>query len=75
MKGVGHTEFFMEAPNLLNPERRMLKVMQQDAGKEWTLEAILQACEWKDQAIAVGAGHGSLGSDRICVGSMAPALH
>ncbi len=58
MKGVGHTEFSMEAPNLLNPERRMLKVMQQDAGNEWTLEAILQACEWNDQAIAVGAGHG-----------------
>tara|TARA_B100000614_G_scaffold262525_1_gene296597 strand:+ start:90 stop:1628 length:1539 start_codon:yes stop_codon:yes gene_type:complete len=40
-----------------NPERRMLRVMQQREGN-WTLEEILEACEWDDQAIAVAAGHG-----------------
>ncbi len=48
----------MEAPVLLNPERKMLSVMQSDATKKWSLEEILVACGWKDQAIAVGAGHG-----------------
>ena len=48
----------MEAPVLLNPERKMLSVMQSDASKKWGLEEILVACDWKDQAIAVGAGHG-----------------
>ena len=47
----------MEASVLLNPERRMLKVMQEKAG-EWGLEEILKSCNWSDQAIAVGAGHG-----------------
>ena len=35
----------------------MLKVMQEKAG-EWGLEEILKSCNWSDQAIAVGAGHG-----------------
>jgi phenylalanyl-tRNA synthetase alpha chain len=49
----------MGAPDLLNPERRMLLAMQQDSEKtSWSLEELLEACQWTDQAIAVGAGHG-----------------
>ena len=48
----------MDAPNLLNPERRMLLKMQQTDQPSWSLEQILDACSWADQAIAVGAGHG-----------------
>jgi len=48
----------MDADALLNPERRMLRVMQQKDTKEWNLSEILSACEWTDQAVAVGAGHG-----------------
>lgn len=48
----------MDAPNLLNPERRMLLKMQQSEQTVWSLEEILVACEWSDQAVAVGAGHG-----------------
>ena len=48
----------MDADALLNPERRMLRVMQEKSGHDWTLAEILGACEWIDQAVAVGAGHG-----------------
>ena len=49
----------MGAPNLLNPERRMLRAMQlSDAERTWDLSGILAACDWTDQAVAVGAGHG-----------------
>jgi len=58
LKGVGCTRADMEAPILLNPERRMLKVMQAKGNHTWGLEDILAACDWKDQAVAVGAGHG-----------------
>ena len=42
---------------LTNPERRMLRTLQND-NKNWTLDEVLVACEWDDQAIAVAAGHG-----------------
>ena len=49
----------MGAPNLLNPERRMLRAMQlSDADRSWDLASLLAACDWTDQAVAVGAGHG-----------------
>lgn len=49
----------MGAPDLLNPERRMLRAMQlSEASRSWDLEGILAACDWSDQAVAVGAGHG-----------------
>ena len=48
----------MDAVALLNPERRMLRVMQGKSGHQWTLTEVLTACEWGDQAVAVGAGHG-----------------
>ena len=48
----------MDADALLNPERRMLRVMQGKSGHDWTLAEILSACEWVDQAVAAGAGHG-----------------
>ena len=48
----------MEAENLVNTERRMLKVMLTDSTKVWSLSDILVACDWQDQAIAVGAGLG-----------------
>ena len=49
----------MDAPNLLNPERRMLLTMQREPARaSWNLEQLLEACQWRDQAVAVGAGHG-----------------
>ena len=42
---------------LTNPERRMLRAMQ-TRDDSWTLNEILEICEWDDQAIAVSAGHG-----------------
>ena len=49
----------MGAPDLLNPERRMLRAMQlSEIERSWDLESLLAACEWTDQAVAVGAGHG-----------------
>jgi phenylalanyl-tRNA synthetase alpha chain len=42
---------------LTNPERRMLRALQ-NRHDAWTLEDILSACNWDDQAIAVSAGHG-----------------
>ena len=44
--------------NLVNTERRMLKAMLADSSKVWSLSDILTACDWQDQAIAVGAGLG-----------------
>ncbi|MDP6870240.1 MAG: phenylalanine--tRNA ligase subunit alpha [Candidatus Poseidoniaceae archaeon] len=43
--------------DLTNPEKRMLSAMQ-GVKKKWTLEEVLSACNWDDQAVAVGAGHG-----------------
>ena len=40
-----------------NQERRMLRTLQ-SRNEKWTLEEVLSACEWEDQAIAVAAGHG-----------------
>ena len=49
----------MGAPDLLNPERRMLRAMQlSEAERSWDLDSLLAACDWTDQAVAVGAGHG-----------------
>ena len=42
---------------LTNPERRMLRAMQ-SRDEKWTLDEVLKACDWEDQAIAVAAGHG-----------------
>ena len=42
---------------LTNPEKRMLRALQ-ERKDEWSLEEVLLACDWEDQAIAVGAGHG-----------------
>ena len=37
----------MGAPDLLNPERRMLRAMQlSEASRSWDLEGILAACDW-----------------------------
>ena len=37
----------------------MLRAMQlSDATRTWDLESVLAACDWTDQAVAVGAGHG-----------------
>jgi len=33
----------MDADSLLNPERRMLRRMQEKPGHEWTLDEILEA--------------------------------
>ena len=48
----------MVAENLVNTERRMLKAMLTESTKVWSLSEILSACDWQDQAIAVGAGLG-----------------
>ncbi len=42
---------------LTNQERRMLRVLQK-RNDNCTLDEVLSACEWEDQAIAVAAGHG-----------------
>jgi phenylalanyl-tRNA synthetase alpha chain len=42
---------------LTNPERRMLRAMQKQQ-ENWSLNEILDACDWTDQAVAVTAGHG-----------------
>ncbi len=42
---------------LSNPERRMLRALQTRDGN-WSLDEILVACNWTDQAIATSAGHG-----------------
>jgi len=48
----------MDAPALLNPERRMLKAMQTDGERTWSLNEVLSACKWTDQAVVAAAGHG-----------------
>ena len=48
----------MEGIPLSNNERRLLRVMKSNAQGEWTVEMILNVCEWNDQAIAVGAAQG-----------------
>ena len=57
----------MDASNLVNPEKRLLKVLQSDQNKEWQLEELLQACDWQDQAIVVGAGQGLMEAGLIVV--------
>ncbi|RJU84878.1 MAG: phenylalanine--tRNA ligase subunit alpha [Candidatus Poseidoniales archaeon] len=42
---------------LTNPERRMLRAMKNRL-ESWSLEEILETCDWSDQAVAVSAGHG-----------------
>ena len=39
---------------LTNPERRMLRAMQKQQ-ENWSLNEILDACDWTDQAVAVTA--------------------
>ena len=41
---------------LSNNEKRMLRAMREDAAKTWSLDALLTACEWNDQAHVAGAG-------------------
>ena len=36
----------------------MLKIMQSDESKIWSLDEVLSGCDWSDQAVAVGAGLG-----------------
>ena len=36
----------------------MLRVLQDKPDSKWSLEGVLKACNWTDQAIAVGAGQG-----------------
>lgn len=52
--------------DLTNSERRMLKAMQSDAGREWELRPLLTACDWNDQAHVAGAG-GSLAESGLLV--------
>ena len=52
------TRMSMVAEKLVNTERRMLKAMLINPTKVWSLSEILNACDWQDQAIAVGAGLG-----------------
>ncbi len=48
----------MDASNLVNTERRMLRVLQDSPDSRWSLEEVLNACDWTDQAVVVGAGQG-----------------
>lgn len=47
-----------ESSGLSNPERRMLRAMLERPSHTWSLEDVMKACGWTDQAIVVGAGHG-----------------
>ena len=47
-----------ESSGLSNPERRMLRAMLGQPTQTWSLEEVMNACGWTDQAIVVGAGHG-----------------
>ncbi len=47
-----------ESSGLSNPERRMLRAMLGQPAQTWSLEDVMKACGWTDQAIVVGAGHG-----------------
>ncbi len=46
------------AVELNNPEKRMLKVMQSDKNKDWTVSELSDLTKFNDQAIIVGAGQG-----------------
>ena len=49
----------MADASLGNPERRLLKAMQtQGTDKSWSMDDILSACGWDDQAKAAGAALG-----------------
>ena len=43
---------------LTNPERRMLRAMLASSNDVHSLDQIMNACDWNDQAVAVGAGQG-----------------
>jgi len=43
---------------LTNPERRMLRAMLASNIDVHSLDQIMNACDWSDQAVAVGAGQG-----------------
>ena len=43
---------------LTNPERRMLRAMLAASNDVHSLDQIMNACDWNDQAVAVGAGQG-----------------
>ena len=44
--------------DLGNNERRMLKAMLEEPESAWTLDDLLNACGWDDQAHVAGAGLG-----------------
>ena len=46
------------AVELNNPEKRMLRVMQSDKNKDWTVSELSNLTKFDDQAIIVGAGQG-----------------
>ena len=46
------------AVDLSNPEKRVLKVMQSDSNKIWTVSNLCESTGYNDQAIVVGAGQG-----------------
>ena len=57
------TRFRLEASmgshSLSNPQRRLLRAMQEsDAQTTWSVASILEACGWSDQAQAAGAALG-----------------
>ena len=47
----------LDMAELTNQERRMLRALQ-ERNENWTLDEVLSACDWEDQATAVAAGHG-----------------
>ncbi len=46
------------AVELNNPEKRMLKVMQSENNRDWTVSELCELTKFDDQAIIVGAGQG-----------------
>ena len=53
------------AVELNNPEKRMLRVMQSDSNRDWTVSELSGMTEFEDQAIIVGAGQGLIEQELV----------
>ena len=60
-----------ESSGLSNPERRMLRAMLGQPTQTWSLEEVMNACGWTDQAIVVGAGHGLSNKGFVSINELA----
>ncbi len=59
---------------LSNPERRMLAALLGNPDQDWSLDEVLSACSWHDQAQAVGAGQGLADAGLVSLNEQASAV-